>query len=127
MSNKLELAKDINYFGDVYRTILVDEKLNFKIGQIVDNLGLSWCTKYGIFNVENERKYKYFFRCEKSVKGHEVDYENEEECEILGAEGCENECEVLVLPSQKFKITYVSSDEDYEEIKYYDIWLEPIE
>jgi len=127
MSNKSEIAKDINYFGDIYRTILVDEKLNFEVGQIVDNLGMSWCTKYGIFNVENERKYQYFFRCEKPVNGHEVDYEDEEECEILGAEGCENECEVLVPLTQKFKITYVSSDEDYGEIKYYDICLEPIE
>ena len=122
---KLEIAANINFEGDVYRTILVDDKIDFKVGQIIDNVGMSWCDQYGTFFVESERKYKYFFRCEKPVKGHAVDYENEEECEVLGATGCENECEVLILPSQKFKIINVSSNADYEEMRYYDIELEP--
>ncbi|MBN1079231.1 hypothetical protein DVV88_16365 [Clostridium botulinum] len=63
-----------------------------------------------------------------NAKGHEVDYENEEECEILDAEGCENECEVLIhKDTQKFIITFVSTDEDFEEMGYYEVELEVAE
>lgn len=122
-----DIAKDFNYEGTVFRTIQTDEKLNFEVGQIVDNLGMSWCTEYGVFNVETNREYEYFFRCDGKVKGHEVDYYNDEEIEVLDAEGCEAECEVLVLNSQKFKVVNISSDYDFEEQGYYEVELEAIE
>ena len=127
-SKKSEIAKQINFEGKIYRTINVDDKLNLKEGQIYDNRGRveSWCNEYGTFNPEINGEYQYFFRCDVPVKGHEVDYENEEECEVLCAVGCEDECEVLILPSQKFLIKSVTTDEDFEEMGYYEVELEPV-
>lgn len=126
--NRTEIAKIINFEGKIFRTINVDEKLDLIEGQFYDNRGKveSWCNEYGTFNPETDREYQYFFRCDHPVEGHEVDYDNEEECEVLNAEGCEDECEVLILPSQKFVIKSISSDEDYKELGYYEVELEPV-
>ena len=83
----------------------------------------SW-TDGGEFTVENEREYEYLFYCINECPVHVVDYENEEECEILGATDCESEKEVLVAKGTKFRIVSVSTDEDYEEMGYYSIDVE---
>ena len=120
------IANEINYVGPVFRTIKVDEKLSFEVGQVINNIGLSWQTENGVFTVESDRKYEYFFSCYGKVKGHEVDYDNTEEVEILDAVGCNDECEVLVPNSQKFIVKSISSDDDYEEMGYYEIELEAV-
>lgn len=83
----------------------------------------SW-TDGGEFTVENEREYEYLFYCVNECPVHVVDYENEEECEILGATDCEAEKEVLVAKNTKFRIISVSTDEDYEEMGYYNVDVE---
>ena len=83
----------------------------------------SW-TDGGEFIVENEKEYEYLFYCVNECPVHIVDYENEEETEILGATDCESEKEVLVAKGTKFRIVSVSTDEDYEEMGYYSIDVE---
>ena len=78
------------------------------------------------FTVENDNQYEYCFYCVNECPVHKVDYENEEECEILGATDCEAEKEVLVAKDTKFRILYISSDESYEEIGYYSVEVEYI-
>ncbi|WP_207757901.1 MULTISPECIES: hypothetical protein [Clostridium] len=129
MKTKLEISKDINYEGKVGRSISVDRKLDLKVGQEYNFFHEveSWGNQYSEFYIENDNELEYHFSC-INAKGHEVDYENEEECEILDAEGCENECEVLIhKDTQKFIITFVSTDEDFEEMGYYEVELEVAE
>ena len=83
----------------------------------------SW-TDGGEFTVENEKEYEYLFYCVNECPVRIVDYENEEETEILGATDCESEKEVLVAKGTKFRIVSVSTDEDYEEMGYHSINVE---
>lgn len=83
----------------------------------------SW-TDGGEFTVENEKEYEYLFYCVNECPVHIVDYENEEETEILGSTDCESEKEVLVAKGTKFRIVSVSTDEDYEEMGYHSINVE---
>ena len=126
MRTEEEIAKIINYKGKVYRTITTYEKLNFQVGQIVDNLGMSWCDENGVFYVENEKDYTYLFRCDGVVKGHKVNYDNEKEVYILSVEGCEDESEILVLNSQKFRVLNVCRDYNFTETEYYQVTLEAL-
>lgn len=123
---KLEIAKDINFKGNVFRTIAVDRKLDIKVGDEYNffNEVESWCTKYGQFFIENDNNIEYFFRINEEIEGHEVDYFNDEECETLGCEGCDNECEVLITNDKKLIIKSISSDLDFEEMGYYEVILE---
>lgn len=125
---KLEIAKNINFKGNVFRTISVDRKLDIKIGNkyIFFNEVESWCTKYGQFFIENENNIEYFFRINEEIEGHEVDYFNNKECEILGCEGCDNECEVLITNDKKLIIKSISSDLDFEEMGYYEVVLDVV-
>ena len=128
MKTKLEISKEINFEGKVCRSIKVDEKLNIEIGQEYKFFHEveSWGDQYSEFRVENYNEIEYFFTC-KNAKGHKVDYEDEEEVEILDAENCENESEVLIhKDTQKFIIKSVSSDSDFEEMGYYEVELEVI-
>ena len=61
--------------------------------------------------------YKTLFR----VPCHKVDYNNDEEVEILDA--YEGEGEVLIPAGTKFKVLSVSTDDDYEEMGYYEVEL----
>lgn len=122
------LAKEVNARHNIFRQIAVDSKIDLKEGDIYDNRGKieSWAisSPYADFNIENDNKIVYVFNC-KNVPCHEVNYDNEEEVEVLNA--CDGEMEVLVLPSQKMRIVSVYSDEDYEEIGYYEVELEIVE
>ncbi|MGN2371480.1 hypothetical protein ACTFJW_15775 [Clostridium cagae] len=125
MKMKLKIAQDINFQGQVGRSIAVDEKLNLQVGQEYEFFHEveSWGNRWSEFHIENYNTIEYHFSC-MNAKGHEVDYD-EEEVEILDAEGCENECEVLIhKDTQKFIITFVSTDEDFEEMRYYEVELE---
>ena len=123
---KQEIAQEINFKGNLFRTIRIDNKLDLKVGDTYNNQNRieSWCTQYGTYSVPTfHGEYEYFFTV-KNAQGHEVDYENEEECEVLGAVDCEDECEILVLPTQKFKIVNVS--EGFEAVGYCEVTLEII-
>ena len=124
------IASDVNCVDNLARTIILDQKLNLKEGDIYDNRGKieSWsgsdCTMSFISEIEG--KYEYVFLCD-NVPCHKVDYDNYEECEVLGAVDCESEGEVLVLPSVKMRIAHVPTDEDYKEMGYYEVHLELVE
>lgn len=129
MKTRLEIAKEINYEGKAVRTIQVNDKLDIKVGdeykfykEVESWQGIN-CTSN--FLVESEDILEYVFEID-NIKGHEVDYENEEECEILGAVDCIDEGEVLITNDKRMRIKYISTDEDYKEIGYYSVELEQI-
>ena len=129
MKTRLEIAKEINYEGKAVRTIQVRNKLDIKVGdeykfykEVESWQGIN-CTSN--FLVESEDVFEYVFEIE-NIKGHEVDYENEEECVVLDAEGCESEGEVLITNDNRMRIKYISTDEDYKEMGYYSVELELI-
>lgn len=124
---KNEIANQTNAnIKNICRQIKTNYKLELKEDDIIVlEKAESW-TDGGEFTVENEREYEYCFICINECPVHVVDYENEEECGILGATDCEAEKEVLVAKDTKFRILYISSDEDYEEIGYYSVEVEYI-
>ena len=123
---KNEIASQINaYVENITRTIKTNYKLDFSEDEIIiTEKAESYCGEGGYFTVETDRKYEYVFRCLNKCPVHVVDYNNEEETEILGASDCEKEAEVLVPAGTKFKVIFVSSDDDYEEMGYYEIQVE---
>lgn len=128
MKTRLEIAKEINYKGKALRTIRVNEKLDIKVGDEYKFYKEveSWQGENSYYNFEPLADgLEYTFEIEE-IEGHEVDYENEEECEVLGAEDCESEGEVLITNDKRMRIKYISTDEDYKEIGYYSVELELI-
>lgn len=127
MLTKETIANQINAkIKQIFRQISTNYKLELKEdGIIVLEKAESWSDN-GEFTVENEREYEYCFVCLNECPVHVVDYENEEETEILGATDCEAEKEVLVAKNTKFRIISVSTDEDYEEMGYYSVEVEYI-
>ena len=110
----------------IARQIKTGYKLQLKEDDIIIlEKAESW-TDGGEFTVENDNQYEYCFYCVNECPVHVVNYENEEECDILGATDCEAEKEVLVAKDTKFRILYISSDESYEEIGYYSVEVEYI-
>ena len=124
---KNEIANQTNAnIKNIHRQISTNYKLELKEDDIIIvEKAESWSND-GYFNVETEREYEYCFVCVNKCPVHVVDYENEEECEVLSCEDCEAEKEVLVAKDTKFRILYISSDEDYEEIGYYSVEVEYI-
>ncbi|WP_242944249.1 hypothetical protein [Clostridium botulinum] len=124
------IARDVNCKDNLTRIIVVDNKLDLKEGQIYNNMGNidSWMGSHSTENFmpELDNEYMYVFQC-SNVPCHEVDYENEEECEILDCEGCESEGECLVLPNVKMKIINIGSDEDLRELGYIPVSLELVD
>ena len=127
--NKNDIAQQINCTDNLTRIIMLDEKNFFEIGQIYDNKGKaeSWAGKYSSMSFLSEvnEGYKYVLQCE-NVPCHVVDYDNEDECDVLGCEGCESEGEVLVTASTKMKVIDIGDDGDYEELGYYPITMQII-
>lgn len=127
---KIELAKQINYKADVARIIKTNYELDFTEGSIYDNRGKaeSWSDRSRStqkFMPESDGKIEYVLYCD-DVPCHLVDYDNENEVEILGAENCRSEAEVLVSPETKMKIVSGPQEIDFEEMGYYVIHLELI-
>ena len=122
---KNEIANQINAsIKNIHRQISTNYKLELKKDDIIIvEKAESWSND-GYFNIETEREYEYCFICINECPVHVVDYENEEECEVLSCEDCEAEKEVLVAAGTKFRIISVSTDEDYEEMRYYSIDVE---
>ncbi|MDP4267038.1 MAG: hypothetical protein Q8880_06355 [Bacteroidota bacterium] len=91
--NRQDYAKIINWNGTATREIQVNEIPDYQIGSKI-NPGLCW-TDGGEFTVETKGKYSVIFITEK-VDGHEVDYENEQECDDIGCTDCYYEKEILI-------------------------------
>jgi len=91
---RLDYSKIINWRGTATREIQIDELPEYEIGRVL-NPGLCW-TDGGQFNVETSGKYSVIFVIENDVEGHQVDYDNEQECEDLGCEDCSSEKESLI-------------------------------
>ena len=125
---KNEIANQTNAnIKNIHRQISTNYKLELKEDDIIVlEKAESW-SDGGEFAVETAREYEYCFMCLNECPVHVVDYENEEECDILGATDCESEKEVLVAKGRKFKIISISTDEDYEEMGYYHIDVEYID
>ena len=128
MKTRLEIAKEINYEGSACRTISVESKLDIKVGDEYKFYKEveSWQGEKSYYSFEPvEYGIEYTFQIDK-IKGHEVDYDNEEECEVLGAMECMDEGEVLITNDNRMRIKYISTDEDYKEMGYYSVELELI-
>jgi hypothetical protein len=115
-----EYAKQINWKGKATREIKIDEIPHYEIGQVI-NPGLCW-TDGGTFWVEKEGKYSVLFDIVEEVEGHQVDYENEQECEDLGCQDCENEREILI--NKDFIVTDFWPYDD--EVKFAQVFLKEV-
>ena len=124
---KESLANQVNAtLKGIGRTIALNYLEDYKVGDTITvEKAESW-TNGGTFTVETGRKYEYFFICENEVNVHEVDYDNEEECEILDCQDCWDEKEVLVPAGTRFKIIEVMSDEAFGELGYKEIRVKRI-
>ena len=91
---RTDIAKEINWNGTATRMIHTNNIPSYFAGEIV-NPGLCW-TDGGEFKIETTGKYTVIFVIENNVDGHAVDYDNETECEAIGAIDCENEKEILI-------------------------------
>ena len=127
---KNEIANKINYKADLARIIMLNYKNAFKVGDIYDNRGKaeSWTGPDGTedFYPELENSVEYVLYVD-DIECHKVDYNSEAECDVLGATGCEVEGECLLPAETKLKITAVSSDEDFEEMGFYEVELEKVD
>ena len=121
--NKEIIARDINYTApNAARTIIVRNN-EYTAGQVfTTQKAESWESGSSqSFKCENDWGKELTFIC-ADLPCHKVDYDNDEEVEILNAH--EHEAEVLVPAGTTFKVTSVSTDGDYEEMGYYEVVLE---
>lgn len=136
-----QIAKNINKtLNNISRTIALDYKEEYKVGQVIELERAECWTNGGEFFVETEREYEYLFICTNDVDVHEVNYdlfseaetEEDEEYaesyyEVLGTdEDCSSEKEVLVPAGTKFEIIDVFDDNCYEEMGYYEVIVKRI-
>lgn len=112
---KDEIAKEINArVKNISREIQVDSPIDFNIGQIITlDKAESW-TNGGEFDVENYGKYSYVFHIEDSIDVHAVDYYNEAETDILDAEDCQREKEVLIAAGRKFEVVEFTGNDSFD-------------
>ena len=128
--NKNDIAKQINYTADLARIIKTDWEMDFVENEIYNNQDTaeSWSDREHSeksFIPENDGSYVYVLYCD-GVPCHKVDYNNEAECDALGATNCESEAECLVSADTKMKITYVAPESDMQEMGYITVELEVI-
>lgn len=122
------IAKDTNaMIQGLSRLIETSYELDFEEGQVITVENAESWTNGGEFTVESTNDYTYCFSIENESPCHLVDYDNQEEVEVLSAENCEKEKEALIASGTKFVITYVSTDEDAQEMGYYTVELEYVE
>jgi hypothetical protein len=126
---KNEIANKINYKADLTRIIVLNYKGAFKVGNVYDNRGKaeSWMCSDSTedFDPELKNSVEYVLYVD-DIECHKVDYDNDEECDVLDAGGCESEGECLLPAETKLKIISVSSDEDFEEMGFYEVELEKV-
>lgn len=119
------------------RTIAVAYKLDYKVGDIIVlDCAESW-TEGGEFTCENEG-IVYYFSCVCSIDCHKVDYDivnnatTPSELDVaeayfstLGTDSdMSSEIEIVLAVGTKFRVADVSTDDDFEEMGYYNISLE---
>ena len=127
---KNDIANKINYKADLTRIIVLNYKGAFKVGNVYDNRGKaeSWMCSDSTEDfwpeLENSVEYVLYVN---NIDCHKVDYDNDEECDVLDANGCESEGECLLPAETKLKIISVSSDEDFEEMGFYEVELEKVD
>ena len=126
---KNDIAKKVNCKTSLTRIIMLNYKNAFNVGDIYDNRGKaeSWMCSDSTedFDPELENSVEYVLYV-NNIDCHKVDYDNDEECDVLDANGCESEGECLLPAETKLKIISVSSDEDFEEMGFYEVELEKI-
>ena len=115
-----DYAKEINWNGTATRMIETNEIPCYKIGDKI-NPGLCW-TDGGQFTVETSGKYAVLFLIEEKVEGHQIDYDNEEECFYLDCEDCFAEKEILI--NNKFEV--IDFWQFDQEIGYAKVFLKKI-
>ena len=121
--NEIALDKNFNTYR-ISRQIQVDEKLEYQVGDIITlDDATSW-TDGGEFKVETPGEFTYVFWINNDVNVHQVDYENEEECETLGCEDCYEEKEVLLEANVQLRIVNIIKSDD--EVPYTTIETELI-
>jgi len=130
---KNEIAQNINGVKDLGRIIATNWEMDFVEGEIYDNKGNaeSWTDRDNstvAFEPAsgNGGPITYVLHCNQ-VPCHVVDYENEDECLSISATDCEDEAECLVSPETKMIITFVSTEDDFDEMGYYLVELELVE
>lgn len=125
-----EYAKIINIEVDyLSREQGTNWKEDWEEGTVLEvgkDVGFCW-TDGGEFFPENKTEYSYVITLTGKIKAHKVDYTNQQECYDLGCEGCERENEYLIPEGTKMVITYISSDDDFEEMEYYVVEAEILE
>lgn len=119
------------------RTIAVAYKLDYKVGDIIVlDCAESW-TEGGEFTCENEG-ILYYFSCVCNIDCHKVDYDivnnasspceldvAEDYFDVLGTDSdMYTEIEVVLPVGTKFRVKDVATDDDFEEMGYYDVSLE---
>lgn len=119
------------------RTISVLDKLTFNVGDIIVlDRAESW-TEGGEFTCENEG-ILYFFSFDSNIDCHKVDYDivnnasspceidvAEDYFDVLGTDSdMYTEIEVVLPVGTKFRVKDVATDDDFEEMGYYDVSLE---
>ena len=112
---KQQIAENINSCETLVRNIFLYD-FDMQIGQVYDNRGK--CESWTIarfaeedFSSDTASGIKVSLICD-NVPCHSVDYDNTEECEILGATDCGTEHEAIVSKDTKM---IISSIEDYRE------------
>ena len=121
--NEIALDKNFNTYR-ISREIQVDEKLEYQVGDIITlDDATSW-TDGGEFKVETPGEFTYVFWINNDVNVHQVDYENEQECETLGCEDCYEEKEVLLEAKVQLRIVNIIKSDD--EVPYTTIETELI-
>lgn len=122
---KKELAEKINFKGEVARQMAADDRFHWAVeGGMYDNRNKieSWSADGGEYDLPDDfGKIIYVFHC-ADVEGHQINYD-EDNLEMLGAEDCNKENEVLVKP-QKMRI--VSVNDGMEDMGFIDVELELI-
>ena len=124
---KNELATQItNNVTGIGRQISVNDFLDLEVGQIMTVENAESWSDHGEFKIETVKDIDYVFICNNACPVHEVDYDDEEECYELGAEDCEYEREVLVPAGTQFKVTFIGSEHDLEEMGFITVDVEYI-
>ena len=109
--NEIALNRNFNT-NRISRQIQVDEELVYQVGDIITlDDATSW-TDGGEFKVETPGEFTYVFWINNDVNVHQVDYENEEECEVLGCEDCYEEKEILLEANVQLRIVNIIKSDD---------------
>ncbi len=109
--NEIALNRNFNT-NRISRQIQVDEELVYQVGDIITlDDATSW-TDGGEFKVETPGEFTYVFWINNDVNVHQVDYENEEECKVLGCEDCYEEKEILLEANVQLRIVNIIKSDD---------------